>query len=131
MSLLLNIRTTITGTADFNESTDVFSASGGVTVAGGETSLGGGASGKRQAKREYRAPYIKIDPYFRKPSELTITGTAGLFENTDSMSAKGRHAPPEIDGMANLFAKSPIIMAKGSMNTDKIDSELAIALLYL
>ena len=129
MSLLLNIYPTITGIADFIESTDVISASG--NVSGGETSLGGGASGKRKPKREYRAPYIQIDPYVSKPKTLTIAGEAALVEKTDSIYSRGTHTPPKIDGMANLFAKSPIIMAKGSMNTDKIDSELAIALLYL
>lgn len=132
MSLLLQLTATYTGTVQATELTDVMEASGSFTVVSTETSQGGGAAlTKKQMKRVYVDPYIKVDPYRGKPLSQTIIGAAAFVESTDSVVAIGKHTPPKITGLANLFATSPRIMAKGSMNTDRIDSELATALLYL
>ena len=132
MSLLLQLTATYTGTVEATELADVMEASGSFTVVSTETSQGGGAAlTKKQMKRVYVDPYIKVDPYRGKPLSVTIDGSVSVVEGADSLVSFGKHTPPKITGLANLFATSPRIMAKGSMNTDRIDSELATALLYL
>lgn len=132
MSLLLQLTSTYTGTVEATELTDVIEASGSFAVVSAETSQGGGAAPtKKQMKRVYVDPYIKVDPYRGKPLSVTISGSVSVVESADSLVSFGRHTPPKVTGVANVFTSSPLIMAKGSMNTDRIDSELATALLYL